>query len=162
VSLATAITDVSVATIQGSLPAPVVFGDWIMRHREYAVVRVSTASGHVGWAFTLTRDGTVAEQIRKTIAPVYVGEDPADRQRLFRIASRGGETLVMPLAVSSPYSVSRAVSPPVTPTIGRNRGGRAVYMIDPDGFRVELIQSSVGFGEYQPDEAVAAPPSGCC
>ena len=87
-SLATAITDVSVATIQGSLPAPVVFGDWIMRHREYAVVRVSTASGHVGWAFTLTRDGTVAEQIRKTIAPVYVGEDPADRQRLFRIASR--------------------------------------------------------------------------
>ena len=40
-SLATAITDVSVATIQGSLPAPVVFGDWIMRHREYAVVRVT-------------------------------------------------------------------------------------------------------------------------
>jgi sugar lactone lactonase YvrE len=37
------------------------------------------------------------------------------------------------------------VSPPVTPTIGPNKGGRAVYMIDPDGFRVELIQSSMGF-----------------
>ncbi len=83
-----AIAEISVATIQASLPAPVVFGDWIMRHREYAVVRVTTTSGHAGWAFTLTRDGAVAEQIRKAIAPVYVGQDPADRERLFRLASR--------------------------------------------------------------------------
>jgi gluconolactonase len=54
------------------------------------------------------------------------------------------------------------VSPPVTPTIGPNKGGRAVYMIDPDGFRVELIQSSMGFGQYQPTDTAAAPPSGCC
>ncbi len=32
-----------------------------------------------------------------------------------------------------------SVSPPVTPTIGPNTGGRAVYMIDPDGIRVEFI-----------------------
>jgi catechol 2,3-dioxygenase-like lactoylglutathione lyase family enzyme len=56
-----------------------------------------------------------------------------------------------------------SLSPPVTPTIGPNKGGRAVYMIDPDGFRVELIQSSMGFGEYRPDDAVSsAPASGCC
>ena len=55
-----------------------------------------------------------------------------------------------------------SVSPPVTPTIGPNKGGRAVYMIDPDGFRVELIQSSVGFDQFRPDASVAAPPSGCC
>lgn len=58
-----------------------------------------------------------------------------------------------------------SVSAPVTPTIGPNKGGRAVYMIDPDGFRVELIQSTVGFGDYRPvevtDEA-SAPSSGCC
>ena len=82
------ISDVSVATIEGALPAPVVFGDWVMRHREYAVVRVSTTTGHQGWAFTLTRDGAVAEQIRKAIAPVYLGQDPAERERLFRLASR--------------------------------------------------------------------------
>jgi hypothetical protein len=35
-------------------------------------------------------------------------------------------------------------------------------MIDPDGFRVELIQSSIGFGQYQPTDTAAAPPSGCC
>ena len=40
------------------------------------------------------------------------------------------------------------VSRPVTPTIGPNKGGRAVYMIDPDGIRVELIESAMSFGEY--------------
>jgi catechol 2,3-dioxygenase-like lactoylglutathione lyase family enzyme len=51
-----------------------------------------------------------------------------------------------------------SVSAPVTPTIGPNRGGRAVYMIDPDGFRVELIQTARGFGQYQP--ATEAAPAG--
>ena len=82
------ITDVSVATIQGQLPAPVVFGDWIMKQREFAVVRMRTGSGQEGWAFTLTRDGAVAEQIRRTIARVYVGADVADRVRIFRTAWR--------------------------------------------------------------------------
>jgi lactoylglutathione lyase len=45
----------------------------------------------------------------------------------------------------------KSVSPPVTPTIGPNRGGRAVYLIDPDGFRVELIESSRVFKDYRPD-----------
>lgn len=44
----------------------------------------------------------------------------------------------------------KSVSPPVTPTIGPNKGGRAVYLIDPDGFRVELIQTATGFGDYKP------------
>ena len=54
-----------------------------------------------------------------------------------------------------------SVSAPVTPTIGPNEGGRVVYMIDPDGFRVELIQSARGFGDYRPD---GDPPVsvGCC
>jgi lactoylglutathione lyase len=41
-----------------------------------------------------------------------------------------------------------SVSPPVTPTIGPNEGGRAVYMLDPDGIRVELIQTRRSFAEY--------------
>ena len=44
----------------------------------------------------------------------------------------------------------KSVSPPVTPTIGPNKGGRAVYLIDPDGFRVELIQTATSFGDYKP------------
>ena len=50
----------------------------------------------------------------------------------------------------------RTVSAPITPTIGPNKGGRAVYAIDPDGFRVELIQTPRGFGDYKPDEDAAA------
>jgi catechol 2,3-dioxygenase-like lactoylglutathione lyase family enzyme len=48
-----------------------------------------------------------------------------------------------------------SVSEPVTPTIGPNKGGRAVYMIDPDGFRVELIQAPGSFEEYGRDQAAA-------
>ena len=44
----------------------------------------------------------------------------------------------------------RSVSAPVTPTIGPNKGGRAVYLIDPDGFRVELIETARSFGDYEP------------
>ena len=33
-----------------------------------------------------------------------------------------------------------SVSRPVTPTIGPNKGGRTVMMLDPDGFRIELMQ----------------------
>jgi catechol 2,3-dioxygenase-like lactoylglutathione lyase family enzyme len=46
----------------------------------------------------------------------------------------------------------RSVGPPVTPTIGPNKGGRAVYMIDPDGFRIELIQTPRDFASYRPEE----------
>lgn len=77
------IVDVSVATIQGQLPAPVIFGDWIMKHREFVVVRLTSDTGHQGWAFTLTRDGAVAEQIRKTIAPVYLGTNVDDRSATY-------------------------------------------------------------------------------
>ena len=80
------VADVSVATIQGQLPAPVVFGDWVMNHREFVVVRMRTESGHEGWAFTLTRDGAVAEQIRKTIAKTYLGTAIEDREKTFAVA----------------------------------------------------------------------------
>lgn len=33
------------------------------------------------------------------------------------------------------------VSNPVTPTVGPNAGGRAVLLLDPDGFRIELVQT---------------------
>ncbi len=45
----------------------------------------------------------------------------------------------------------QSVSMPVTPEKGPNKGGRIVYMIDPDGFRVELIQSPKTFAEFNPE-----------
>ena len=82
------ITSVDVMTIQAQLPAPVIFGEWIMHAREFALVRVRTDAGVDGYSYTLTRDGTVAEQIRKTISRVYVGTSIAERERTFTIAWR--------------------------------------------------------------------------
>jgi L-alanine-DL-glutamate epimerase-like enolase superfamily enzyme len=82
------ITSVDVMTIQAQLPAPVVFGEWIMRTREFALVRVRTDRGVDGLMYTLTRDGAVAEQVRKTIAAIYTGTQIADRERTFTIAWR--------------------------------------------------------------------------
>jgi lactoylglutathione lyase len=48
-----------------------------------------------------------------------------------------------------------AISEPVTPTIGPNQGGRAVYMLDPDGVRLEFVQTARTFGEYRPGEGEA-------
>ena len=45
----------------------------------------------------------------------------------------------------------KSVSNPTTPTIGPNEGGRIVYMIDPDGYRVELIQTQHSFGAFEPN-----------
>ena len=82
------IQSVSVATIQCELPEPVIFGDWVMKHRETVVVRLQSEKGVDGWAFTLTRDGSVAEQIRKTLAGIYVGQPVEEQERLFALARR--------------------------------------------------------------------------
>ena len=49
----------------------------------------------------------------------------------------------------------KSVSTPVMPTIGPNKGGRAVYMIDPDGFRIEFIQNNRSFGDFSQEDASA-------
>ena len=83
-----AISSVDVMTIQAQLPAPVIFGAWVMKTREFALVRIRVEGGPAGYAYTLTRDGAVAEQIRKTIAATYVGTAVADREATFTLAWR--------------------------------------------------------------------------
>jgi L-alanine-DL-glutamate epimerase-like enolase superfamily enzyme len=82
------IKSIHAATIQAELPDPVIFGDWIMNTREFVVVRVTLDSGTTGWAFTLTRDGAVAEQIRKTLAEIYRNTSVEDRVKTFYTAQR--------------------------------------------------------------------------
>lgn len=82
------IASVHVMTIQAQLPTPVIFGEWIMREREFALVCVTATDGLRGYAYTLTRDGAVAEQIRKTIARIYVGTEVGAQEQTFTIAWR--------------------------------------------------------------------------
>ncbi|MFN8520057.1 MAG: VOC family protein [Chloroflexota bacterium] len=49
-----------------------------------------------------------------------------------------------------------SVSRPVMPTVGPNAGGRIVYVIDPDGIRVELISTRRAVTEFSQEEATLA------
>ncbi|MEO5884563.1 MAG: enolase C-terminal domain-like protein [Candidatus Limnocylindrales bacterium] len=80
------ITRVRVATILHVLEVPIVFGTWVMRHREFALVRVDAESGLTGFAYGLTRDGPLGALVERTIAPAYVSRDVADPAGAFHAA----------------------------------------------------------------------------
>ncbi|MEN3278980.1 MAG: hypothetical protein V7607_120 [Solirubrobacteraceae bacterium] len=75
------IRDVTVATVRAALPEPIRFGDWVMNHREFALVRVRAADGVPGFGFTLTREGPVAAAIRQAVTPIYLAEDIATAEQ---------------------------------------------------------------------------------
>ena len=73
------IADLHVATVRARLAEPIHFGDWVMKHREFALVRVRARSGAEGFGFTLSREGPVAAMIAQAIAHHYVGSSFAGR-----------------------------------------------------------------------------------
>ena len=73
------IVQLDVATVRAALPEPIQFGDWVMRHREFALVRVRAKSGLEGFGFTLTREGPLAATIKQAIKHHYVGATFTDR-----------------------------------------------------------------------------------
>lgn len=77
------IASVRVATILHQLEVPIHFGNWVMRHREFALVRVDSESGKTGFAYCLTRDGPVAAIVERSIAPVYAGQPVDDPESVF-------------------------------------------------------------------------------
>lgn len=77
------ISAVRVATILHQLEVPIHFGDWVMRHREFALVRIDSESGRAGFAYCLTRDGPVAAIVERSIAPVYLGQPADDPESVF-------------------------------------------------------------------------------
>jgi L-alanine-DL-glutamate epimerase-like enolase superfamily enzyme len=77
------IIKVRVATINHILPVPIIYGNWIMDHREFALVRVDLEDGTAGFAYGLTRDGPVATIVHRSIAPCYVGREIDDPKQLY-------------------------------------------------------------------------------
>ena len=82
------IEGLQVATVRAALPEPIHFGDWVMKHREFALVRVRAESGLEGFAFTLTREGPIAATIHRAIAHHYVGSTVATQDDAARIFYR--------------------------------------------------------------------------
>jgi len=63
---------VDAAVVRAPVPEVIRFGAWVMEHREFALVRVRTGDGICGYAFTLSRDGPVAEMVHNYIGPRYL------------------------------------------------------------------------------------------
>ena len=66
------------ARILYELEVPIVYGAWVMRHREFVLVRIDADDGTSGFAYCLTRDGPIPEIVARTIAPRYVGRSGVD------------------------------------------------------------------------------------
>ena len=80
------IVSVRVVTVLHRLEFPIAFGTWVMRHREFALVRIDAESGLRGFAYCLTRDGPLAAIVARTIAPIYVGRPVDDPGGSFHAA----------------------------------------------------------------------------
>ncbi len=89
------------------LPSPIAFGDWVIRDRAFALVRVESTSGAVGHAYGLTRDGPVVPMIREHVRPLYLGRPLEAPDALFHAA------------------VGRA-----RPVLGSGMGLRALSLVD--------------------------------
>lgn len=77
------IKNVRVVTINHFLPVPIIYGNWIMDHREFALVRVDLEDGTAGFAYALTRDGPIASIVNRSIAPCYKGKNAGDPEQIY-------------------------------------------------------------------------------
>ncbi len=82
------IASIDVATVRLDLPAPLRLGPIEIASREYAAVRVTTASGLVGSAYCLTRDAPVDACVTRLVVPALVGTDSAAPEAAWHRASR--------------------------------------------------------------------------
>jgi L-alanine-DL-glutamate epimerase-like enolase superfamily enzyme len=88
------ISSVRVATFRAPLPVPVVFGNWVMRHREFALCGVVADDGSVGVSFCYTRDGPIAALADRLVAPHYLGGDPREPEGMFDRAAASNRAVL--------------------------------------------------------------------
>jgi L-alanine-DL-glutamate epimerase-like enolase superfamily enzyme len=77
------IARVRTARILYELEVPIVYGAWVMGHREFVLVRIDADDGTSGFAYCLTRDGPVPEIVARTVAPRYVGCSAVEPEAAF-------------------------------------------------------------------------------
>jgi L-alanine-DL-glutamate epimerase and related enzymes of enolase superfamily len=80
------VTDVEVYPISIPLDSPVSFATKTIEERDHAIVYVRTDEGHEGLGYSLGYGGAslVAEAVSDLLAPIILGEDPRDTERLWR------------------------------------------------------------------------------
>ena len=80
------ITAVESFAVSIPLDEPVAFATRVVEERDHAIVYVRTDEGHEGVGYTLGYGGAglVADAAGEVLAPMLVGEDPRDTERLWR------------------------------------------------------------------------------
>jgi L-alanine-DL-glutamate epimerase-like enolase superfamily enzyme len=90
------VRSVEASTVVLPLPQALQLGQMTIERREYATVRVTTASGLTGSAYCLTRDAPVTEAVDRLVEPHAVGRDSGDipglRERYLRANVMVGRT----------------------------------------------------------------------
>jgi D-arabinonate dehydratase len=77
------IASVRALTVDVPMERPIVMGPIRYASREYVVVEVTTDDGLSGIGFGMSRNSPVAAIIDRNIAPLILGEDPRDTERLW-------------------------------------------------------------------------------
>jgi L-alanine-DL-glutamate epimerase-like enolase superfamily enzyme len=77
------ITEVRATTCDVPLPRPIIMGDIRYDSREYVVVEILSDSGATGIGFGMTRNSPVGAIVRRSLAPLLLGEDPVLTERLW-------------------------------------------------------------------------------
>lgn len=78
------IRSVRAITVGVPLARPIIMGPIRYDSREYVIVEVTTDEGLSGIGFGMTRDAPVAPIVERNIAPLLLGEDPRDTERLWQ------------------------------------------------------------------------------
>lgn len=86
VQLPDRVTNVRSVRVRHHLTTPIRFGNWVMTHRDFVLVRVDVAGAPSGFAYGLTRDGPVSEIVRATVGPAYLRQAALDPGTLFEQA----------------------------------------------------------------------------
>ncbi len=108
------------------LPEPVANSNQVLRRREALVIELVTDDGVRGWGETVPSPDAAAAFLRKRLAPVVLGQDPAEYGRLFHAMSatlgydrRGVATMaVSALDMALHDAAARACDVPVTALLG--------------------------------------------
>jgi len=80
------ITEVEAFPVSIPLDSPVAFATRTIEQRDHAIVSVRTDEGHEGLGYSLGYGGAglVADAVSDLLAPMLIGEDPRDTERLWR------------------------------------------------------------------------------
>ena len=80
------VSSIRSARVRHHLTTPIQYGNWVMTHRDFVLVRVDIGGTLSGFAYGLTRDGPVSEIVQATVGPAYLRQAARDPKTLFEQA----------------------------------------------------------------------------